>query len=397
MARINLTQMLGMSSLLSGEDVEGDYSANVAPPSRVPIGGRVTTDQAITLPAAYRAVDIIAGMGWMLSLEAVRGRTVVNPTPSLIEKPDPWREVEEFLERTLVSLATDGNFYWLMTFVNGTVSSLEVLDPNHVHPYWEKGVKFYRIWTRQLGHVTKTSAEIKHGKYLEVPGHDKGLGPIQACRAAFAGIIDLRQYADGWFGDHASDVPSGVLTSDQFLDPEEAREYKSQWLNPTDADGKPQLDNGPTVRVLGKGLSYEPIMLKPEDAQWLEAQSFGVLDIARMWGMPAAYLLAALEGSSLTYTTLLMVDTQFMRNTMMPRYLRKIEVALSSCLPRGQKARFRISDFLKPDIKTQADVDKVYLDADVISPQEIRDRDGLEGPAPERRPAAQKTPTEAPA
>lgn len=395
MARINLTQMLGISALFEGEEVVGDYSADVNPPSRS-LASKVTTEQAIALPAAFRAIDTIAGMGWMLSLEAVRGATVLDPAPALILSPDVWRSVESFLERTLVNLATAGEAFWLKTFDSrNNVTNLEVLDPHRVWIKWKNGVKAYSAWTKHSGRKTYSSFEIEHLWYLEVPGHDHGLGPIQACRAAFAGIIDIREYADGWFGDHASDVPSGVLTSDQYLEPEEAREYKKAWLNPTDETGK-SIVNGPSVRVLGKGLTYSPIMLKPEDAQWLESQGFGVLEIARMFGMPADYLLAAMEGSSLTYTTTLMVDTRFMRNTMLPRYLRKIEAALSNCLPRGQKARFRVGDFLKPDVKTQADVDAIYLKHRVISAQEIRDRDGIPGNAPDPAPAKPSKPEEAP-
>lgn len=361
----------------------GDYSANVMPPSRAT---ELSPRTALALPAFYRGVSLIAGMGAQLSLGAWRGQEpLINPAPALIRNPDPWRSVRSFIARTLTCLSLHGNAYWRKTIAaDGTVLGLEVIDPNTVSIKWRKGVKTYTYTLRGVVYRDRPATEVEHIWFLEVPGLSAGLGPVQACRAALEGITNIREYADNWFD--STDQPSGVLTTDQRLLPEEAAQYKKAWYTRDPED----TTAGPSLRVLGAGLSYAPYFLKPEDAQWLEAQSWGVLDIARLLGLPGDYVLAAVEGSSLTYANLEMIDAQFLRTTLFPLYLAPIEEALSRCLPRGQEARFDASALLRPDAKTRSEIDKTYIDAGVYDGAFVRTREGIPGPAP-------KTPSTAPA
>lgn len=389
-----LAKALGLETL--SEQPLGDYSADVTPPARSG-AGVLTTDKALGLPAVYRSVQLIAGMGAQLGLDSWRGNDKVVPAPPLVRRPDPWRSRSSFLERFLVNAAIDGNNFLLKIRLNGQVTGVELLNPLLTYVRWEKGVKYYDT-ARWLGgawkSVTYTDADVLHiWGGLEVPGHTRGLGPIAATRYALTGHIDLRDYAAAWFG--KSDVPSGILSTDQRLDPTTADAYKAKWLNPTDGAGNPIT--GPSVRVLGQGLEYTPIALKPSDAQWLEAQNYGVLDIARIFGIPSDYLEAAVQGSSLTYANLEMIDARFLRTTLFPVYLRKLADALTELLPNGQEARFDTEALLRPDAKTRAEIDAIYVTNGVRDPQEIRDREGWEGPAPIKPPAAAPTPQEMPA
>lgn len=371
-------QILGLQPTLLSQEPLGDYSADVAPSSRDVAG--VTVDRALGLPAVFRSIQITAGMAAQLTIDSYRGDKRLDPVPALVGQPDPWRPLSSWIERFVISLATEGNtFLRKHRYPDGTISSLEVLNPHLVTITRTKnGVKAYR-YVQDGKVVNLTSDDVEHVWFMELPGRTRGLSPIAACRVALGGILDVRDYADGWFG--ATDVPSGILSTDQPLDSEQAKEYKRRWLNPW-ADDDPDKRTGPTVRVLGKGLTYQAIPLNPEDAQWIESQKLGVLDIARIFGMPADYLMAAVEGSSLTYQNLEAVHAQYLRLTLFPMYLRKIEAALTSVLPRSQVARVNTSALLRPDAKTRADIDAIYLANDVISADEIRTREGWDGPAP---------------
>lgn len=402
-----LSKALGFQGLAADDGPVGDYSADVTPPARS-AAPSVTVDRAVTLPAVFRAIQIIQTMTAQLvreGLGAWRDGALVTPTPALVRKPDPWRSRRSFAARFATSGATDGNVFLLRSSVGGFVTGAQVLDPFATFIRWENGVKKYDTVERgRDGHlrtVTRTDAEVLHvWTGLELPGHDRALGPIAACRVALGGHLDSRAYAAGWFA--GNDVPSGVLSSDQRLDPTSAAEYKRQWLNPTLADGvTPDHTAGPSVRVLGQGLTYSPIMLKPSDAQWLESQAFGVVDVARMFGMPPGKLAAAVEGSSLTYATPDLLDRELARDTLLPVYIAPLEDALTELLVRGQEARVAMDEWLRPDPKTQADIDAIYLDKDVISPEEVRVRQRWAGPAPKPKPApapaAAPAPKEVPA
>lgn len=378
---------LGIQTLaeMPPEEPVGDYSANVQPPSPDRFAG---LNQVLGVPAAYRAIQIIGSLGSQLTIDAFRGGVNITDQQSLVTQPDAWRSLGSFIQRGLIGMAADGNGFILKhRGPDGQVASLEFSNPRTTYVRWDKRngrwVKSYDVATRD-GVKTWAAADVEHVWLLEVPGFDRGLGPIAACRAAIEGHLDVREYADGWFRN--PDQPSGVLSSDQALDPTSAAMYKDAWRNP-DKD-LPEGDRrvGPQVRVLGKGLKYDPITLKPEDAQWLQAQNFGVLDFCRMWGMPEQYLQASLEGSNLTYTNWQQVDWRFLRTTLFPLYLRPLQDAITACLPRGQVARFNVDTIERPDAETRAKIDAAYLPLGIGTPAEVARREnravGTPAPAP---------------
>jgi HK97 family phage portal protein len=401
-----LRRSLGLETLTNAAP-EGDHSADVAPPDRARSAAVVTTERALTLPAVLRSIQIIAGIGATLILEAWRGGDRVNPTPSLLLAPDPWRSLSSFLERLLVCLCTNGNAFLLKhRSVDRRVVAVEVLDPNLVFIETvydsqgrDTGRKQYRYFKAGKS-VLYTGDDIEHVWGLEIPGFTRGLSPIGWCARAVNGMLDVRDYADNWFTE--GDVPSGLLTTDQPMVGQSAKEYKRLWIKP-DPDDPDYGRTGPRVRVLGHGLHYEHIALNPAEAQWLESSKASVLDVARMFGLPGDYLLAAVEGSSLTYSNLEMIDAQFLRLTLFPVYLRKIEAAFTNISPNGQTVRFNTEPLLRPDAKSRSEIDRAYIDAGVYDGRYVRERDGitidrpLDPPPPRLRPAVDPAQEGAPA
>jgi HK97 family phage portal protein len=371
----------------------GDYSANVQPPDR---RDAVTLERVVGVPAAYRAVQIIGSLGSQLTISAVRGGQDVTDLQPLVRQPDPWRSLGSFIQRGLVGLAADGNGFILKhRGADGAVAALEFANPRQTFVRWDKRggrwVKSYDVAGRD-GTRTWAAKDVEHIWLLEVPGFDRGLGPIAACRYAIEGHLDVRDYADSWF--HNPDEPSGVLSTDQMLDPAQAREYRRVWRDPNADLEEADKRYGPQVRILGKGLKYEHIALKPEDAQWLEAQNFGVLDFCRMFGMPEQYLSGSLEGSNLTYTNWQQVDMRFLRTTLFPLYLRPLQDAITACLPRGQEAVFNTDRIERPDAQTRAVIDTMYLPHGIGTPAEIAKRENRALGTPQAAPAP--TPIPAP-
>lgn len=350
-------------------------SAGTAPrlPSRT-TSGDVTVASALTLPAVYRGIQILATTGAQLARDLIvtRGDEQVTPTPAIIRRPDVNRSASSFVKRYIVGMASTGNAYLrhIRNPFNNAVDSVELLNPLTTTPYYDDhGRKVYdAVVNGRL--VTLKDSEVTHLRLLEVPGMIVGLGPIQANRAGLAGALDLRAYADNVFRD--GKVPSGVLSSSAQLDKIKADAMRERFHESIE---------GGQVAVLGHGMTYEAVMLKPIDAQWLESQQFSVTDIARIFGIPASYMLAEVNGSSLTYSNLEQVDTQFVRTTLLA-YLVELEDALTDLLPRGQEVRFRTDSLLRADSKTRAEIHKTYLDAGVLSPATVARLEGLPTPPP---------------
>jgi HK97 family phage portal protein len=326
----------------------------------------INLDTGLSLPAVYRAIFILAGAVSQLELDVWRNGDRVLPKPALARNPDADATLSQFLKRTVVGLAGTGNAYWRMIDGPRSVSSIEILDPLQVRPYHDgNGRKRFAV-----GDKVYSTNEVRHLRLLEVPGHIEGLGPIQACRSGLNSALSLREYADNWFSDSA--IPTGVLSLQTQLTDTVATETKRRWE-------EVQASRG--VAVLGNGAKYEPILLSPADAQFIESQHLSVTTVAQMFGIPAPFLLAAVQGNSMTYTNMEQANNAFVTYTLMA-YVREIEDALSAVLVNGQTAKFDLSGFLRPDAKGQSEIDKTYVDMGVKSPQEVRDALGLPGRVP---------------
>jgi len=365
----------------------------VRPPSRSEVVG-VTPDRAMTLSTVFRAVQIHTTAIAQLSVQIERGGRVVADTPALVQKPCLSMSRSRFLEETAAALYLHGNAYWRRIHLDGAVVELVPLDPRKVQPFTDP--KTGRKTFAYDGRTDWTTLDIQHLKFLSVPGMTLGLGPIQAARFEIAGALDARDYGSGFFREGG--VPSGVLKSDQDLNGDDARAYRRMWHGRDPETGEPldPEDSRNDVRVLGKGLSYDYLGLKPSDVQFLESQQFSTTQIARLMGVPSSLFLASVQGGSQTYANVEQDWIGYVRFSLM-NVLREMEEAFTEVTPRGQVARFNIDVLLRTDTKTRYEAHKSSLDAGWKTDDEVRADEGLDPLSDTQRAqiAARKTPTPA--
>lgn len=343
---------------------EEEPGTGVIPPSREDVV--FSQDLALSLGSVFRCTQIISTTLAQLPLIVRRGEEEVA-TP-LAQQPDINSPTNDFWGSTAVSLALHGNFYWYVTRDQaGNVKNLEVLDPNLVHVEKENRVGAKPKYS--YGGKTLPAKNIKHGRLMVLPGKLLGVGPLQAARGEVEYAKKLQNYGNSFLTNGG--IPTGVLSSEQYLNQEQASAYRDAW-------NEAQKERG--LAVLGAGLSYESISLSPEDIQFLENQSFSNLQIARIFGVPPIFLGQGIEGSSLTYSTTETLGILFLQTTMSD-YLISIEQAFSSLLPRGQKGTFRLDSLLRSDLKTRVGAYSTFIDKGVITPEEVRLLEGY-GPQP---------------
>lgn len=379
-----VTSALAWLGLADAPAPQGSTSTTPAvPPRRSMV---LTSGAALSLTAFYRAIQIHATAMCQLSFVVERGGLTLPDTPALIARPDLEETRSAFLEYTTVSLYIDGNAYWLKTRAGagastpGAVVNLTALDPREVGVFEHFDART-RVTEVRYNYRGKeyTKRDIEHLKYLRVPGMLKGLGPVQAARLTFEGALEVHEYGARWLRD--AQQPDGVLTTEQELGPGDAEKYKNVWYG-RNADGGDKDDASrrahERLRVLGKGLKYEPLVLKPEDVQFLETQKFNTLEIARLTGAPASLLLTAVEGGSQTYQNVEQEWIGYVRFTLM-KVIREVEEAFTSLLPRGQKARGVVETLLRSDTKTRYESHGMALDGGWMTDDEVR---AIEGKAP---------------
>lgn len=340
------------------------------PPGVIPPTRREAPFEPASLVSVYRAIDIITSAVAQLPLRVERHGVEVpaSEIPDIIKAPSLSFTRSDFLEQIALSLAVTGNAYIFAKRIGGKIVELVVLNPHEVLPTQDEtsGVITYSYRGRDY-----SQADIQHLKFMVLPGSLKGLGAIQAARAEIQGAINLRDYAAQWF--NGSGQPSGILSTDQALTAEDAKQIRDTWNNIDPATGKPlpAAANPSNIKVTGKGVKYEPIVLNPRDAQFIESRNFNTLEIARLFGIPATLMLTATEGSSMTYSNVEQDWLGFVRFTL-TKYLRKIEEALTTFTPRGQTVRFQISALLRSDTLTRYQAHQIALTAGFMTLNEVR-------------------------
>lgn len=328
----------------------------------------VTRRDPRALDAVYRALQILESSIRQLSIDLWRGNEPIPAAklPLWLRRPSlSLSSFGAFTAETVSSLAQRGNAYWLIKRdPAGDIICLDVLDPTRVIVNFDRARRG-RIYDYD-GKRLKPE-EITHLRLTHTPGELLGLSPLQTCAHTIKGALDTQTYAAQWT--KTAGVPSGILTTDQPLSKEQAEEYKKQ------ANKALQYENG--IAVLGSGLSYRKLLFTPAEIQYLESQRDAVTKIARMFGIPAKMLLAAVDGSSDTYSNVEKENQQFARLTLMA-YIGEIEDALTALTPRGQQVRFNLDGLLRSDTKTRYEAHQIGINAGFLTIDEVRAIEGLQ-------------------
>lgn len=330
-----------------------------------------TPELALSLTAVYRAVQIIATPISKMELRTFRyatGMEMEIENPILVNKPSLLESRRDFLFQTVVALGLEGNAFWLkVDGNNGQVNNLVLLPGNSVSIQYvdstdvSKGVVYYYEGRKY------TQDRMEHLKLFSRAGYLRGLSPIETCNRDIASAIDLRDYAANWFS--AAGVPTGILTTNQMLNPADAEAVTATWHN---------KQQNRQVAVLGNGFDYKAIALSPRDALFTDIQEQAVRSIARLYGVPSRLLLTSVPGSSDTYSNVQDENQVFWRHTLMA-YADAITDALSNCLPRGTRVEFNFEHLFKADVAARYDYYKTGIDAGFLTPEMVQAKEGLNG------------------
>jgi HK97 family phage portal protein len=330
-----------------------------------------TPELALSLTAVYRAVQIIATPISKMNLRTYRfatGMEMQIENPIIVNKPSLLDSRRDFLFQTVVALGLEGNAFWLkVNGNNGNVNNLILLPGNSVSIQYvdstdiSKGVVYYYEGRKY------TQDQMEHLKLFSRAGFLRGLSPIETCNRDIASAIDLRDYAANWFS--AAGVPTGILTTNQMLNPADAESITATWHN---------KQQNRQVAVLGNGFDYKAIALSPRDALFTDIQEQAVRSIARLYGVPSRLLLTSVPGSSDTYTNVQDENQVFYRHTLMA-YTDAITDALSNCLPRGTRVEFDFEHLFKADVAARYNYYKTGIDAGFLTPEMVQEKEGLNG------------------
>lgn len=291
-------------------------------------GVAVTPDRARTYSAVYRATSLISQtIGWLPWSVLRDMRQEWNHPVHYLLHSRPCKEMSAMcFKETLVRDALIwGNGYAEIEFSrNGMPRALWRLLPSRMQIFRsEETLEIYYRYFALDGRVF----ELPQSRIFHLKGLGDGLIGDSivgyAAKSIAAGIAT--EDTNNKLMENQL-VPAGIITHPGRLSPEAAERLKAQFAKKyqgRENAGKPLL--------MEEGMTFTPVTIRPEDAQFLESRRFGIEEIARWFGVPP-HKLADLEHA--TFSNIEHQSQEFVNDALMP-WCKKLEEEADYKLLRG--------------------------------------------------------------
>jgi HK97 family phage portal protein len=325
----------------------------------------VNPSTALQHSAVFGCVDLIAGSISTLPLAAYRDgdERALPALPPILRQPSAGWTLPEFIYACLQSLLLRGNAYGLIVDRSGAgllPSQVELLAPERVAVAAPYGAVEVRIDGQEID-----PASLWHVRAFTAPGQVLGLSPIQHARQAIGLGLGAEKFAARLFGDSA--IPSGVLTTDQRINAQQAETLKERWAS--------RHEGRRGIAVLGEGARFQAVTISPEEAQFLETTRANVATIARYYRVPPE-LIGGESGGSLTYANVEQRALDFL--TFCPRrWIVTMETALSALLSSTTTVKFNAAALVRTDLLTRYQAHESAIRAGWKLRSEVRELEDL--------------------
>jgi len=142
---------------------------------------------------------------------------------------------------------------------------------------------------------------------------DNWMSPIRIHRETVGYAMALREFGSKTFG--AGTNPAGILSGLKF-----SKEVSEESLRQKIGDKYSGLGGAHRIMLLEEGTKFERVGLPPEDAQYLQSNSFAVREIARIFNVPL-HLIQETDKSTSWGTGIEEMTSGFITYTMRPYFV----------------------------------------------------------------------------
>ncbi len=332
------------------------------------------TDKALTLTSVWCAIRLLAESVSSLPISVYTKQKngdkledTKSPIYNLVKfKPNYYQNKITFFEFIMLSICTEGNAYVKIERNNsGTPVQLICLDPEIVKVFVNENQLYYQTESGVLD-----SSDILHFKTITDDGFT-GISPIDQCAKALNWSESLEQFGSTFFSNGAK--PSSILQTDRALSDTALQRLKTSFNN-----NYGKLKNSNSTIVLEEGLTFKPISISPEQAQFLSSRQFSIEEVARIFNVPP-HMLKDLSKSS--FNNIEMQSQEFVTYTLMP-YINRIEAEMNLKLFRTNEigktfVEFNVNGLLRGDVKSRTEAYKTAITNGYMSINEVRQKENL--------------------
>ena len=341
--------------------------------------GRVGVKEALTLPAVLRAAEILCGVFAMTPVIYYR-RTSTGPDRAegsplytlFYDRPNDIQSPFIFKEVALGDMLFSGRF---AAFIHRDFG-FQPAQMSRLDPY---PIGLSTSWDKVTGHEIFYDVSLPDGSRERlsradcwyVPGFTRngltGFDRIALMSTALQGARNTSEYAARFWQNNSR--PDIALKVPGKVDPDVKRQMRNDWKSlhagPANAGEPAVLDQGMEIQTFGTAN---------KDSQYIEARQFGVLEVARAFGVPPHLLF---ELSRATFSNIEQQSLEFIIYNMGPHYERFAAAATHYFAEPGHYFEFLPEALLKGDIKSRFEAYGVAIDKGILSPNEVRSRENI--------------------
>ena len=331
----------------------------------------VNEDTALSYAAFWAAVRLIsetmACLSWHVHRRLRNGGSELqtdNPIDRLIHvQPNP--EMCSFTFRELMQS-------WVLTWGNGYAEiqrdergrpvALWPIEPWRVEAgHTENGSEIvYEVTNQSSDKVVLPARDVLHIKGMSPDGL-RGYSVIAIAREAVGLGIATERFGASFFGNGSR--PAGVLEYPNTLSPEALERLRESWEMVHKGAG-----NANKTAILENGVTFKPMAIPPNDAQFLETRKFQIDEIARIFRIPP-HLLGSLDRA--TFSNITEQNVEWSRS-IIPWAKRWEQESTRKLLGRNALfTRMNLDTLLRGDIKTRYEAYKVGREWGWLSANDI--------------------------
>lgn len=333
----------------------------------------VDSDKALTFTAVWSAIKLLSEavsslpMGVFTDDDGNKYPDTSNPLYNIIKyKPNNYQSRSTFLEKIMMDILTNGNSY---VFIErngaGKVTQLLPLNFDDVTITTKDGYLFYETKNGFFD-----SSDILHFKTLSQDGI-VGLSPIDQCKNAIGWGMAVEEFGNTFFKSGAK--LSGVLQTDRALSETAIDRLRNSFNNVYSS-----LSGANQTAILEEGLTFKPVSINPDQAQFLASRTFSIEEVGRIFRV-APHLLYDLSKSS--FNNVEMQSQEFLTFSLLP-YLIKIEQEMNLKLFTSNELgktfiEFNVNGLLRGNVKDRSDYYRTMINIGAMSINEVRRKENM--------------------
>ena len=278
-----------------------------------------------------------------------------QPWLPLLSNPNPYQDIQQFLEEWVISKLIYGNTYiYKVRDQRGVVSELHILHPGLIHPlvapngdvYYEiqrddlSGLTLERLQEleRQYGRLAIPASEIIHDRINTLWHKLLGVSPLYGCGNSATLGTAIQSSATTFFSNKG--MPGAHLSAPGAISDETAARIKETYQAAFTGTGSGK------VLITGDDLKFTPLAFSADKSQQKEQMDQSVSAVATAFRYP----LWKLNGSTPPYTKPDQAQTMYYTDCLGPHIVaieKRLDRGLQ--LPRNIRCEFDLDELLRMD------------------------------------------------